>query len=214
MNEILLEIIKSLINAIFASAFSVFSVRSYIEARRKSKEKNHSLDAVVLIDYEQNEIIEYIKSEAHADRILIFQPENSRYFLGGRPIINLIPTNECTRGGLKRFKDTVDEVKVSNWTEALTELKREGILTLSENNNWEGLGESRIALRKRGCNSGVYIYLKKKIYGIEKPIGILCIEYRSENPILTQEQILSLFANEIQKIRALLSQKIDIKLDI
>lgn len=212
MQEIFIEILKAILTAITSTFFALFATEFYINYKKREKEKNHSLDVVVAIHHEINEVILDILHDLHADRTLVFQTENGRYFLGGTPLMKLIPTNEKTSKGLERFKDRVDEVKVGDWEEALTNLKKnEGVLTISASNQYEGLIDSRIILKQRGCNSGIYILFRKKFYGQDKPTGLLCIEYKDENPTFTQEQIFSLCAEKIQKVRSLINQKAELR---
>lgn len=215
IHALFIEIIAETIKISLSSTISVYAVKLYIDSRKKAKEKSHSLDWVVTIHHQLNELILAILAEVHADRVMLFQTENGRYFIGGTPLMKMIPTNEKTANNLERFKDTHEEVNVSDWEEQLYKLKMlGGLMTLSADNQYESLIDSRIALRKRGVNSGIYIAFEKTIFGIKKTVGILCIEYRHENPALEQEAILSICADQIQKIRKLIVQKVDIKLEI
>lgn len=212
IESIAIELLK-----VFIEVIVLVSVASlYVDWKNRKKNKNHSLEITIAIHRANNEDGTAIINEAEADRFLILQASNGKYFLGGLPMMKLTPTNEKVKktSGLKRYKDEVDEISALEYEDAIYFLNKKEIITISEENGYKGLEESRINLRKRGCNSGHYIAIKKKIFGVEKIIAILCIEYIAHTPKFTSEQIMQKCYNEINRIKLRLCQKNDMDLTI
>lgn len=172
-------------------------------------------DEIIEKHKEKNITLQKAMFKCAADRGLIFEIANGDYFESGASLMKLICTNDKAnpqKKHLKQIRHKIKPILFQHWSDVIEHIKEEGLVTLSDSNQYEGFETSLEALKRRGMKSGVYFKISKNSAFKTRMSAILGFEWESENPPFEAEHCLTLIADEYEKITSLINNQIDLKI--